>query len=312
MSDPVAPPVTCSARSLALSEPLTATASRVRAWLLVEQPGPWGIDALTASRLDPEIGAALARAGHAAGVRVLLVRRPGRTPAEDAERPRRCFIAHTGAAARWVEQLAPADPAELLGIDLRALRRPRPPGIGATVTEPLLLVCTNGRHDRCCADRGRPLALALARTASVGELVWESSHIGGDRFAGNLVCLPDGLYFGRVGPAEAAAVAGAYLSGRIDLDHYRGRSCYDMLVQAAEDAIRRKWGLDGVGDLVLTGREAAGTGEVVTRWAGPAGVYLARVRAVPTDPPRPLTCRSTRPVTPAAYEVTELRSESAA
>ena len=27
-------------------------------------------------------------------------------------------------------------------------------------------------------------------------------HVGGDRFAGNLVCLPEGLYFGRVGPEE--------------------------------------------------------------------------------------------------------------
>src|SRR5207249_4701681 len=120
-----------------------------------------------------------------------------------------------------------------------------------------------------------------ALAASHGELVWESSHIGGDRFAGNLVCLPHGLYFGRVGPAEAAEVADAYLAGRIDLGHYRGRSCYDMLVQAAEDAVRRRWGLTGVDDLVLSAREGGGRDEVATTWAGPGGPYLARVKATP-------------------------------
>ena len=32
----------------------------------------------------------------------------------------------------------------------------------AVVDEPLFLVCTHGRHDRCCALRGRPVAAALA------------------------------------------------------------------------------------------------------------------------------------------------------
>ena len=59
------------------------------------------------------------------------------------------------------------------------------PGFGEEVTEPVYLVCTNGRHDRCCATYGRP---ALALQASHGDLTWESSH-GGDRFAGNLACL---------------------------------------------------------------------------------------------------------------------------
>ena len=102
------------------------------------------------------------------------------------------------------------------------------------------------------------------------------------------------------------------MDGRIDLDHYRGRSCYAMLVQAAEDAIRRHWDLTGIGDLVLTGRKAVGHGEIVTRWAGLVGTYLARVRAVPAEPPRPLTCHSAGVSRPPAYEVVELRAESAA
>ena len=69
--------------------------------------------------------------------------------------------------------------------------------------------------------------------------MWQSSHIGGDRFAGNVVFLPEGLYFGRVEPAEAWPVLDEYLAGRIDLAHYRGRSAYSFAEQAAERARAR-------------------------------------------------------------------------
>ena len=66
----------------------------------------------------------------------------------------------------------------------------------------LILVCTNGRHDQCCANRGRPLVRALRETRWADQL-WECSHIGGDRFAANVVVLPDSIYFGRVEPESA-------------------------------------------------------------------------------------------------------------
>src|SRR6266536_819344 len=65
--------------------------------------------------------------------------------------------------------------------------------------------------------RGRSLYQALAELAEE-DWVWQISHVGGDRFAGNVVVLPEGLYFGRVGPGEAWPVLEDYLGGRIDLD----------------------------------------------------------------------------------------------
>src|SRR3990170_4947419 len=47
-----------------------------------------------------------------------------------------------------------------------------------------------------------------------------------DRAAGNVVVLPDGLYYGRVEPADVWALADEQLAGRVLLDRYRGRSCY--------------------------------------------------------------------------------------
>src|SRR4029079_18832655 len=101
---------------------------------------------------------------------------------------------------------------------------------------PLLLVCTNGKHDACCANEGRPVIRSLV--AAVVPDVWETLRVGVDRFAANVVALPWGVYLGRVKPEEAPAVAEDLRAGLVDLDHYRGRSCHSSVVQAADLAVR--------------------------------------------------------------------------
>jgi hypothetical protein len=294
----------CATLSRALSEPLHGTASRVRGWVLLEQPGPWGREAVTESRLDPDLGRALDRAAAAAHLRLLLIRRPGR----GASQPHACFVAHTSRGRRWLERRRLDDPAELLELDMAAVVAGERPGFGEEVAEPLYLVCTNGRHDRCCATYGRPLALALA--AGHGELIWESSHVGGDRFAGNLVCLPDGHYFGRVGPADADRVVGLHRKGSIDLAHWRGCCTDPPVVQAAEWFARRRTGLLGVGDLDLQGRARLEGGVEAVRFGRPGGATL-RVLLRPTRSaaPRPLTDHSARPEVPVGFDLLELAAE---
>ena len=131
---------------------------------------------------------------------------------------------------------------ELLDLDFTA---PEP-----LLDHPLALVCTHGKRDRCCARFGRPLYEALRELAEP-DWVWQATHLGGDRFAGNVVFLPEGLYFGRVGRAEAWAVLEEYLAGRVHLGCYRGRSCYPFAVQAAERALREHTDLTAIGDLEL-------------------------------------------------------------
>jgi Sucrase/ferredoxin-like len=295
----------CSAVSRASSEPLYGTASRVRGWLLLEQPGPWGPEAPLQSRLDPVLGAALQARAEAARVRLLLLRRPGRSPAG----PPRCFVAHSGRRRRWVEERQLDDPADLLGLNLDGVRVGRRPGFGALARQPLHLVCTNGRHDRCCATWGRPLAAALAASHRAG--VWECSHIGGDRFAGNLVCLPHGLYFGRVGPQEGPRVAAAYERGLVDLDHYRGRSCDPPVVQAADWFARRELDLLGVDDLAVLGLRPEPDGLMAVGFASPAGRVELRLR-VASAAPRLLTCNSRRALAPPAYTLVGLDRAPAA
>ena len=289
---------TCSSVSRALGEPLFATASRVRAWVLIEQPGPWGREALLESRLDPAVGRALHERAHAAGVRVLLIRRPGRP----APGRRHVFLAHTGRRTRWLEEVRLDDPGELLGLDWTRLGQSDPPGYGAPVARTIYLACTNGRHDQCCATWGRPLAQELVGV--LGDRLWESSHIGGDRFAGNLVCLPDGVYYGRVGPAEASRVVALHERGRLDLEHYRGRCCYPPVVQAAEHFLRRERALTDLDGLVAERREVGSGGVVAVRFAaGAGGRWLVRLRATAADTGRLLTCHAPRPHWPPVYHL---------
>jgi Sucrase/ferredoxin-like len=291
----------CATLSRALGEPLYGTASRVRGWLLLEQPGPWGREAVLESRLDRDLARALHRAATDAHLRLLLIRRPGRV----AGRPYGCFVAHTSRRDRWLERRQLDDPAELLELDMAGVVAGERPGFGEPATEPLYLVCTNGRHDRCCATYGRPLALALA--AKFGELIWESSHVGGDRFAGNLVCLPDGHYFGRVGADDAERVVGLHRQGILDLGHYRGRCTDRPTIQAAEWFARRRTGLVGVDDLAFDGRDRLEPGVDEVRFRRAAGGRLRLVvRATRTADPRLLTCHSARPEPPLSFTLLEL------
>jgi len=179
------------------------------------------------------------------------------------------------------------DAGDILDLDLPSLGRGVRPGF-EPIEGPLFLVCTHGRRDVCCAERGRPLAGALATV--VPGATWESSHVGGDRFAGNLVAFPHGLYLGRVRADEAAEVARSYGNGRVSLRHLRGRSCYPMPVQAAEHALRTREGFDGVDDVVLERTEAR-QGVSTSIFATPMGRFSVAV-AIEQSAPSFLTCHS--------------------
>ena len=289
--------------SLAQGEPLQATASLVRSWLLVEHPGAWGPVALRESGLPVHISDGLAALSAEHGFRVLLVRRAERP----TDRSRQCFVAHSGRHWRWIEERVVRDLDELLDVDFSPLGDGRPIGFGTPRRGPLYLVCTNGRHDPCCANLGRPVSRALQARAD--GAVWESSHFGGDRFAGNLVCLPHGLYFGRLSPEDAERVVHAYEQGTVDLDNYRGRAGEPFAAQAAEFFVRRQEDLLGVDDLLVTGYRREAGGMVRVRFDAPGGRgYDVRVQVAEADDARPLSCRASTEERPPTYALVELNA----
>lgn len=278
----------CAAASAARDEPLVGTATHVRTWLLLEHSGPWGNTALLDARLPAGLGPELRRRAKELRAKILLVRR-----ARAARDPERLNV-----FAAWADPVRPrlehgtvGDLREVLDLELSALREGGTTGL-APVDRSLFAVCTNGRHDACCAEFGRPAAMRLDETHP--ELAWEVSHIGGDRFAGNMVVLPHGLYYGRVTPESVSAIADRHLAGELSLAELRGRSSYPNALQVAEVALLRHLGLSAVGAVRLTGRRVT-DGVTLARFA--AGEREYDVRVLSTAPPESatrLTCKAAR------------------
>src|SRR5436305_620153 len=88
--------------------------------------------------------------------------------------------------------------------------------------------------DRASRSVGAPLAQALANRHR--GPVWETTHVGGHRFAANLVILPHGLYYGPVGVGPAAAAIDAYRRGAVLPGRYRGRAGQPRAEQEADYA----------------------------------------------------------------------------
>lgn len=212
-----------------------------RAWLLIEHPGPWPEQEVEALQSGPLRAAADAAEG--LGIRVQLIRRPGRHRRPPAAS---VFVGWTAGRSPWLRR-GDVSGARRLAAELPGLSGGRVPAFGSPDAGPLFLVCTHGRRDVCCARFGGPLARTLAGQHP-GQ-VWESTHVGGHRYAANLVILPHGLYYGPVGEESAAAAITAYRRGAMELDHYRGRAGQPQTVQAAEYARMRHTGSRSVSEL---------------------------------------------------------------
>jgi hypothetical protein len=286
----------CAVASQDRGDDLAGTASTVRSFLLVEHAGPWGAEALRDARLPDGLGDHLAEQGRRHRVRVLLVRRHGRG---DGGGGVRVFAARAAGAASWLEAATLDTVDDVRDLDLPGLVAGRSAGLEPR-DAPLLAVCTHGRHDACCAERGRPLAAALAASRHA-DTVWECSHIGGDRFAGNLLVLPRGLYYGHLDPDAALEVADAVADGHLELDHLRGRSDLAMPVQAAEIELRRRLALSGLDDVRPTAARTEGDLTSVTLDVGGRTV-TARVRRV-LEPVQRLTCGALRDDAVPRFEV---------
>lgn len=259
--------------------------------LLVEQPGGWGASGLAASQFDPATARQLIAGLGARGVRVLAIRRPGRSPVP----PRRSWLfADTRPARRGVVRGSFGADRELLQLDPAALLAEA----GRHDQEPVFAVCAHGTHDRCCAIEGRPVAAALQRLRP--DQVWECSHVGGDRFAANVLVLPTGQLYGRVPATAARELLDAVEEGRVLPELLRGMVGLVPAVQAAVVHACRELGLDAVADIAVLATETGPDSTVRVRLATGAGQVAVRVQ-VSAGETAVLTCQAVTAKTPLIY-----------
>lgn len=230
----------CSDAARARGDKLVGTASIEPHWFLIEQAGNWGASAWAGLDLDEDAKEELEELLEDAEARLMLIRRPAREARDGAASyPRRWCVIRSepgtqplvvwGTAQSAEDLIAAAalleDPdAEIPGADAQSRQiRPGQPE--------LLLVCTHGRKDVCCAVRGRPVAGEVARRWP--EATWECTHTGGDRFAANLIVLPEGACYGELEPENVLGVVSAHLAGRVDPTYLRGPTGVSLVEQAA-------------------------------------------------------------------------------
>ncbi|MFE2357567.1 sucrase ferredoxin [Streptomyces parvulus] len=303
---------TCSTVSRDLDEPLSGTAPVARTWLLLEQPGPWGAKALTSSHLDPALGRALEAAAKGTGVRVALIRRPGRHADRGTPVERRVYAAHTVPGNVWVRGATIRDPRRLLDLDLAALGRGDHRGFDSALDggphrgDPLALVCTNGKRDRCCALLGRPLAAELAASGATG--VWEVTHLGGHRFSPTVLVLPHGYVYGRVRAHDVKEILHAAREGRIVAKGCRGNTAWERPGQAAELALRSALGEDAAGALSVVRTDGAAPRWEVTLAHTDGRHWRVGVAQGASSPPRPESCGAAVLGAPARMEIAAVRA----
>lgn len=230
----------CSNAARARGDLLAGTAPHAKKWILIEHPGPWARTPAETPPLGGAVGRQLEDMAQDLGGKVLLIRRPGRV---DESGPRSWFVVDTmtglSTTGSWTTERDLLSCAN--GI----------PGVNGPMADDaphFVLVCTHGVRDACCAIRGRPIAGQLAK--ALPEEVWECTHLGGHRFAGTMLLLPDGACYGRLDPADALRVVREHRAGRPDPDHLRGWTRHTPAEQAAYvDALRRDREGIGPGDV---------------------------------------------------------------
>jgi hypothetical protein len=233
----------CSALSREASEQPFGTASTADAWLLLEYSSAWGARAFQESLLTRAVKIHLLNVLKAVPrSRLLFIKQ------ERQSRGRlKLFTVRSTETDASIATVKFTNYEQLLNVDLAAILRGEQSVGVEPWGRPLFLVCTHGRRDKCCAKFGYALYKSLR--ADAGDDIWQSSHVGGDRFAANLICFPHGLFYAHVTEDAGRQIVSLYNQKTVSLNNYRGRCCYPSPIQAAEFFLRSESGLIGMNDV---------------------------------------------------------------
>ncbi len=260
--------------SLTAGEPLTATAARASIWILLEYNEIWGAKALEESNLPESVKNFLInQSAKLPNVRFQFIKQAGNNQGI------RFYVAHANPINPMLFRFRLESYEDLLDMNIEEIAAARS---DQTLSEDrLFLVCTNGKRDACCAKNGLPLYNALSSIA--GRDVWQTTHIGGHRFAGTMVCLPHGICYGRVPPEDAPAIVQAYQTNSLLPAYYRGCVAYDAPAQAVEAFLRQQTGERSLDAFRLRSVQPESENHWLVQFDSADGAqYHVRVRAEPS------------------------------
>ena len=213
-------------------EPLPGTAKPGSVYVLFEWPEAWPRDVMGDAALGEELTAKLAPMLEAHDATLLLIRHPTREGRNISDH--HLYLVFADEAVTEVKHVDSPD--ELLELDLSG-----PGRNGAERRErPLLLICTHAKRDRCCAVKGRPLVNELHARHPFGpgnDVVWETSHIKGHRFAPTMLLMPWAYSFGRMNIEATDTMLADASEGLYFVPGNRGRGTLGPAEQVAELAV---------------------------------------------------------------------------
>ncbi|MCI4671202.1 MAG: hypothetical protein MRZ79_23890 [Bacteroidia bacterium] len=254
-------PFYCAQNSKDMGNPLIGTVKPFSYLFLLEYPGTFEAKAVGQSSLPSEvkdhISVGLKSISSQMGsARLLLIK----NQASQQESEKSLFVFHNDPQNPVVRRYTLERYEQLLRAPLKNLIDPKG---GDPVEKPMYLVCTNGLRDKCCSKFGFPLYRKLYQSLDNPEkYVWESSHVGGHRFAGNIVTLPNGCFYGFVEEEDIDELVSKTENNEMLASRLRGRSSIPNVAQAVELFLREnqndwklssfEWeGIHDLGDALL-------------------------------------------------------------
>jgi len=270
--------------------PLMGTATRGDIWFLIEYPSRWEAKAFESSEISNAVKTHIEAAkGERYKVRTLLIRKPERKD----QRGIQFFIGITSPQNPRLYSCKLENYDEILDIDILSLVSSQSGDSAFLRPEPLYLVCTNGRRDKCCSIYGPEVYQVISNEA--GDAAWQSSHIGGHNQAPIMMFFPHGVNYGHATPSEAVRLVRAYRNGSIVLHHYRGRVCYESHVQAAEHFWREQTGIVDLPGLKVESSAEINNNEWIVSLSSMSGnkidIHLKRHQS---DFEIPITCSKSK------------------
>lgn len=299
----------CSVLSAQAGESLYASASRTEHYLLLEYNGAWGAKAFEESQLPEAVKSHLSSAQKKLpNCKLLLLHRAS---SQAIGAGFHFYICHASEQQPSLYEFQVEDYNDLLDLDIEGVLDGEVRYAAFRRHEPLFLVCTNGKRDTCCAKFGLPVFAEIAK--SEPEAAWQCSHLGGHRFAANLLLLPQGILYGRMDPENATAALAAYRRGEMALHAYRGRTSYPPEAQAGEYYLRRTNELFSLDAIRLAGIHTQLDGQIEVRFQQPANgnQHVLRLRREKSTQAFYDGCSLDKTTTPSVYHLVELKQEAA-